>query len=386
MVLIVILLLIATAILSTTVLIYRKFWETGLAAYVHFSETAIVEGQKVFVKVVAENRKILPLPTLMIKFEMNRNIQCVDSPITSLTDKQYRNEFMSIMPYERVTRTIEAVGKKRGFYCIEDVGFVTTDILFRSLFNKREENDAVLYVYPERSKYVQNSEIFCQMTGEIITNRALWEDSMEFKGIRDYVPTDPMQKINWKASARTAELKVNQYYDSMSERLTIFLNVSQNEILKYYDLIEESIRMVRNFIETFVSKGVPVRVISNGIDCRNGQELSIREGAGLMHIDTCLKKLATLDIYNESREMADIIQEQMRREKSTEWKKEISVLISAEQTEKLEQAYSEYVGGQGKGNWLVPIHKIKYVQEEEKRRTSTHRIQTEYVIIEELEG
>ena len=386
MILIAILLLIATVILTITVMIYRKFWETGLTASVKFSDEAIVEGQHVFIKVIAENRKILPLPTLMIKFEMNRNVQCLDSSNTSITDKQYRNEFMSIMPYERVTRLIEAIGKKRGFYAIEDIGFVTTDILFRSLFNKREENGATLYVYPACSKYIQNSEIFCHMTGEIVTNRALWEDSMEFRGIRDYTQTDPMQKINWKASAKSGGLKVNQYHDSMSQRLTIFLNVSQKEILKYYDLIEESIRIVRNFIEAFVGQGIPVRIISNGIDPRSGQALHIREGAGMAHIDACLKKLAVMDIYGEVRDMSEIIRERKELEKSAEWEKDVSILISAERTKELEQTYAEYVGTKGRANWLIPIHKSKYLQEEEKRHQKSSAVRTEYIVVEELEG
>ena len=180
---------------------------------------------------------------------------------TSVTDRQYRNDWVAVMPYKRVTRSIEIIGTKRGYYNIEEVRLVTTDILFRERLNKTISNDTELYVYPSRSQFMRLPEIFCQMYGESLLNRQLQEDSMEFMGIRDYVQTDSMRKINWKATARTGSLKVNQYHDSISQRLTIFVNVSQTGILRYYDLIEESIRISRNFIEEFVQKEIEEMVV-----------------------------------------------------------------------------------------------------------------------------
>ena len=383
---------VALVFLSLTVRLYQKNWDKGLKAEVDFTEEAVEEGQQLAVKVKVENRKWLPLPTLMVKFEMDRNLLCKDGTQTSVTDKQYRNEFITIMPNERVTRMIPINATKRGFYSIDEWSFVTTDILFKSLFTRNEKNYTWLYVYPARSKYVADSEIFCQLSGECLANRMLWEDSMEFKGIRDYGQSDPMHKINWKATAKSGALKVNQYYDSTSERLTIFLNVTQSEILKYYDLVEESIRIVRNFIETFVTKGISVRVISNGVDKMTGKELYIREGAGLSHIDECLKQFSKMDIYSPRRNMESLMREEIEKGDSGANHSEISVLISAEQTPELAKTYQEYAGEKSNANWLIPIHrntKLYYdanVDEARKRGVGLHSIRTEYIVVEKLEG
>ena len=207
---------------------------------------------------------------------------------------------------------------------------------------------------------------------------------MEFMGIRDYVQTDSMRKINWKASARTGNLKVNQYHDSTSQRLTIFLNVSQSGILRYYDLIEESIRISRNFIEEFVQHGIPVRIISNGVDKVTGQELFIREGAGLSHIDACLKELAKLDISAPARSMVEVIREQNATEG------EVSLLISAEQNAELGEAYLNFAGEDGSANWLIPIHNSmkeyleEHVSAQTLRGSNGNLIYTEYLVMEEL--
>lgn len=384
--------MIAMLVLFLTVKLYQNNWDKGLRAEVQFTEHEVEEGQELAVKVVVENRKWLPLPTLMVKFEMDKSLLCIDGTNTSVTDKQYRNEFLTIMPNERLIRSIGITATKRGFYSIDEWNFVTTDILFKSLFVKSEKNYSLLYVYPARSKYVADSNIYCQLSGECLAQRMLWEDSMEFKGIRGYTQTDPMHKINWKATARTGELKVNQYHDSTSQRFTIFLNVTQSEILKYYDLVEESIRIVRNFVELFVAQGIAVRIISNGVDKMTGKELYIREGAGMSHIDECLKQLAKMDIYSPERNMETLIAEEISKGDCGANVSEISLLISAEQTTELSNIYQEYVGDAQNGNWIIPIHAntMQYYNENKdearKRGAFEQAVRTEYLVVETLKG
>ena len=369
-----------------TSFIYRKYWDYGLRASVSFAEKAIEEGEQFVLKETVENRKKLPLPTLVVKFEMDRNLRCLDKVGSSLTDKQYRNDAMSVMPYERVTRSIDVVGTKRGYYSIDEISYVTTDLLFQNIFTKTDSNKTLLYVYPARSRCVRLPEVICHMYGDYFEERMLWEDSLDFRGIRSYAPSDSMSKINWKASAKTGDLKVNQYHDSTNRRLTIFLNVSQKGILRYYDLIEESIRITRNFIEEFVAQGIPVRIISNGVDKQTKEEIYIREGAGDAHVEACLKQLARMDIYIDTRDMQELIQGEKMQER------EVSLLISAEQTEELANAYAEYAGNSGGAHWLIPIHLSEKnfleekIYEKAKRGIGQNQIQTEYLVLEEMEG
>ena len=118
------LLIVALLCLWVTKIFYEKFWDRGLTSEVVFSKCEVEEGQKLYLKEKVENRKWLPLPTLMVKFEMDRNIVCVDGAKTSITDRQYRNDWVAAMPYKRVTRSIEIIGTKRGYYNIEEIRLV----------------------------------------------------------------------------------------------------------------------------------------------------------------------------------------------------------------------------------------------------------------------
>lgn len=374
--------LVAGVFLALTVWIYAKYWDYGLTAKVIFEHKVVDEGDKLFLIEQIENCKILPLPTLLLKFEMDRELRCEDSMDTSITDKMYRTDSLSVMPYTRVTRRVGLRATKRGLYTIDEIRFVSSDILLHSHLVKPCLNRAKLYVYPSRSRFSDLTSICTRMYGESVSNTMFRQDSMDFYGIRDYVSTDSMRRINWKASARTGDLKVNQYQDSTSRRLTIFLNVSQSGVLKYYDLIEESIRVARNFIEEFVKLGIPVRIISNGTDKMSGEEIDILEGAGPAHVDTCLKKLARMNVMASVRSIAEKINEYKKRDIGCGG--EVSLLISAEETEEIARAYENYVSTGGSGNWIVPIH--SYMQKGIDTKSSFPVLHRDYLIMEELEG
>ncbi len=386
----IILALVALLCLTVTVRVYERFWDYGLSASVAFDREQIEEGQGVVLKEIVENNKILPLLMLSVKFRLERNIRYLNGENSRITDKQYRNDCVSVMPYQRVTRSFPAVGTGRGFYSVEEVNLVATDLLFRKILAKDVKNQTWLYVYPARSRLMGLPEIYRRMYGDCLTDSLQQEDPFAFKGIRDYTGTEPMRKVNWKASARTGTLKVNQYYDNSSRMLTIFLNVAQKGILKQDDLIEESIRVARSFLEWFVQRGIPIRMFSNGVDKVTGQELAIREGAGLSHIDACLKQLARLETHGPVRDMEELLLEQKRRNGQQDG--EISLLISAEQSAGLAGAYLDYAGADGKANWLIPIHismeryLMEHVGKEKLRGNSGNRIHIEYLVMEDKLG
>lgn len=369
--------------------VYGRFWLRGLSVEVKFDSAQINEGDVVQIREKIENRKLLPLPTLTVKFRLDREIAYVDSTNTSRTDKQYRNDCISVMPYQRVVRSFQAAGTKRGFYSVDELDVVAMDLLYRQILTANYDNHTWLYVYPARSTLPRLPEVVRRLYGEVITNRLLWEDPFEFKGIRDYTDSDPMRKINWKSTARTGSLKVNQFYDTSSPRLMVFLNVEQTGVLTYEDLVEESIRIVRNVLEEFIRKGVSVTIISNGVDKLTRQEIHLKEGVGLEHIDACLKQLARMDISGKVRGMDELIREKLAHAQKEQ--EAVSLLLSVERSEKLAQAYLEYAQASGNATWLLPIHEsmtdylAASVQENEVKRICGSKITTEYLVMERMQ-
>lgn len=48
--------------------------------------------------------------------------------------------------------------------------------------------------------------------------------SLNFYGIREYMPSDPMRSVNWKATAGKSEMMVNQYEHETYSEVTLFLD------------------------------------------------------------------------------------------------------------------------------------------------------------------
>ena len=86
--------------------IYSHYWEKGLSAELLFSRESAVEGEECLLLERVENRKLLPLPMLKVKFQVSRNLRFSDEGDGAVTDKYYRNDILSLGPRQRVTRKI----------------------------------------------------------------------------------------------------------------------------------------------------------------------------------------------------------------------------------------------------------------------------------------
>ena len=85
--------------------LYRKYWQKGVEVLLQFDREAVTAGEYVNLLEVIENRKYLPLPSLKVKFQCSRHLKFMDDTNSAVTDKYYRNDLFSVMPYKRITRS-----------------------------------------------------------------------------------------------------------------------------------------------------------------------------------------------------------------------------------------------------------------------------------------
>ena len=90
-------------------------------------------------------------------------------------------------------------------------------------------------MYPKPFSHPDFKRSLKQLNGEVLTKRHLLEDPFEYRGIRDYQPQDDLKSINWKATARTGDLKVNQKNYTSQKSVRIFVNLEDTGILKKED-------------------------------------------------------------------------------------------------------------------------------------------------------
>lgn len=343
----IILFLLTGILLSERILsgIYKAKWDDNLQIKVRFQDQVISEGAEGYVVEELENRKRIPIPLITIAFHMDKHIEYHESKSASVSDKSYRNDIMSIRGNQKLVRRFLVTYRKRGLYFIEDINVRSKTLLGSNYHLTNMTNQTQIYVYPSYSPRKEILTPFSRTLGEALQSRFLYEDPFEFKGIRDYTGVEPMRKINWRASAKTNSLKVNQYYDTTCRNVTVFLDIANQLVRQYDDLLEESIRIVRNYLEGFYHNHVPMTLITNALDCVEGSVLCFEEGLGAGYMEDCLKKLARIDLTKKTTPIMEYLQDKKAA------RDQLTILISIDSSKDLVKKFQSYLGNTS-GEWI----------------------------------
>ena len=332
--------------------IYQNNWKKGLSVSIRFKTQELFEGERGELQEIIRNGKRLPLPMLKVKFQTSRNLIFEDTGGSRATDRYYRNDVFQVGAGEQIARTIGFIGKKRGYYKIIAIDLVAADLFMTTeMTESQETEECYVYVYPKACLSRELSLSLQQLNGEILSKRHVIEDPFEYRGIREYKPFDDMKSINWKATARTGELKVNQKNYTALQTIRLFFNIEDTGILKKEDAVEASFRIVAGIAEKLLATGIRVSVYGNGVDCITGKRVEIPPGAGHGQMERIYKALSRIDAEKEPCPFTESFQEKVLQEREGT----ITVFVAPNAyedflllLEKLGAAGGEYV-------WFYPV-------------------------------
>lgn len=289
--------------------VYRRLWDKNLKVFISFSRSELSEGENGELIEVIENRKLFPLLALKVKFQTSRNLAFGDYAGSKTTDQFYRNEVFHIGGGEKITRKLSFKAQKRGYYEIKNIDLVGTDLFFSTEMMNSISSNCYLYVYP-KTFYSEEFQISLQkLNGEILVKRHLLEDPFEYRGVREYQPNDDIKSVNWKATARTGALKVNQKNYTAMQSIRIFLNTEDTLILKREREVEASMQIAMSLTSHFLSQNMKVSFYTNGRDILTGEAFRISGGAGLGQLETISKALARIDTQKPTLSFCELFAE-----------------------------------------------------------------------------
>ena len=224
-------------------LLYRRYWRSGLGVAVGFESRAAYEGDLAYLREEITNDKLLPLPALEVNLAMARALkfsgEAKDN--ASVSDQSYRRDIFSLFVRQKVIRRLPFLCEKRGFYEITKADVIGYDFFFRRSFHDDREFYTSMYVYPKLVDSRRIAFLSRAVSGMAVTKSRLFPDPFQFSGIRDYCPSDPMNQINWKASAKGQGLLVNQFDSSTNVRMKLILDTEDSGIIRRDKLTEEEI-------------------------------------------------------------------------------------------------------------------------------------------------
>ena len=303
MVILVMVLVVVGLILLQSV-VYHKFWRQGLSLSVRFSSKEAFEGDSMYLLQELANKKILPLPWILMRYQLSKHLIFDDSPAESGTLVKNQSALFSVMMYQSVRRKLRFVCGKRGFYRLRTVSVTCNNLLHTRRFMDYADCNSELTVFP---KILHDAEelqmIYKTLDAAMLSNSLINPDPFEFKGIREYSPTDPLRNVNFKASAVAQQLMVNIYAPTASKRLEIVLNVDHYTKYPNYELYEQAIRMAATVASRYIAEDVKVSFFTNGVDIYMGNQIKISGGNSSAHLHSILEGLARVDVFFRSVEM-----------------------------------------------------------------------------------
>ncbi|MGN0157668.1 MAG: DUF58 domain-containing protein [Brotaphodocola sp.] len=277
-------------------ILYQKFWMHGLVARIEFESLEIREGDQNVLREIVENRKMLPLPTLQVNLQVDRSLRFSSKSNVMVSDQVYRRDIFSLLPCQRIVRSLEFTGTHRGYFCCGQLELIGRDLFFDGPYVENLDSDAKLYVFPKAIN-MEPVEAACQeMLGEYFWKKKLYEDPYAFQGIRDYEDWDGFRQVNWKASARTGQLKVNIYENTALPKVLVILNLENDDIWTDELLAESVIRIGAALAEQWITLGIPAEIRTNGKDMLTGQYGRTEAGAGGNHLRTALQMLSRVQV------------------------------------------------------------------------------------------
>ena len=334
-------------------ILYRKLWDRGLSMKVEFTEKSAFEGDRSTLLEVVENRNFLPLVFLHAKFELGAGLVFENRENVSTSDMNYKNDIFSVLFYQRVRRRLPFTCAKRGYYYVNTADLVSTDLFYDQKMVGNYPQSTDFYVYPGAVDLSRFEEPFLKMVGEVTSRQFLYPDPFEFRGIRAYTLEDPLNTINWKASAKTGELMVNQFDSTVSRKLMIFLNVQDETVVEHHALHEESIRIAAALAAESLEKGLPVSFVCNGRDILNKEPAERIDALGKAQLEDIYRMLSRIDLKQKKESMKELVS---REAGNPDFREAGYILISSSQEKELMEAFSA-IGREASAIHLVPLYK-----------------------------
>jgi uncharacterized repeat protein (TIGR01451 family) len=199
-----------------------RSWITSLTASRECDRVEAEPGDTVSVKVEVKNRGLLPVPWVILE-DMLPAKALVENR-ARLRVKKKRMKIAMVGSRGATTLEYQVEFKMRGYYQIGPLVLEGGDLFGLHRRYHVGTLPHFVLVYPKVLPLEGYDLSSRRPVGEIRMTHRLFEDPTRIAGVRQYQPGDPLNRINWRATARTGELHSKVYEPSTIAGATILLD------------------------------------------------------------------------------------------------------------------------------------------------------------------
>ena len=183
----------------------------------HLKNDHLFFNEEIKTIIEVENNSFLPI--LWFKLE-----EYLPGKLTTL-EEQHLSYFKA---GEKKEWSFQLRAKKRGLYKIGPLKWEMGDFLGYQL-TKGQLEELEVYIYPKIMDLEELGLASRIPFGNSKWPQPIYKDPYRNAGIREYQPSDRLNKIHWKATAKTGELKSRKNESTVSIDTALVLNMSQKD-------------------------------------------------------------------------------------------------------------------------------------------------------------
>jgi uncharacterized protein (DUF58 family) len=287
--------------------IYRWFAMRGLSYSRTFNVPAAFPGETAEIVEVIENVKPLPLPWLRLESMIPASLRFASQSNLDIDEGEvYQNHksLFSLRPYTRITRRHSITCLRRGVFTLQSATMTCGDLFGMSVQTMQLKMNAAIYVYPALVPLSDIPLPAHSWQGDYTVRRWIVSDPFITAGVREYRPGDPMNRLNWKATARSGTMQIHREDFTANQRLMIYINFDLHEqmwgAVTDPEAIETAICYAASIANYALQQGMEVGFGCNGyfIDSDRGGKRPVRiePTAGSGQLYSLLTAMARLEI------------------------------------------------------------------------------------------
>ncbi|MCX7749396.1 MAG: DUF58 domain-containing protein [Clostridia bacterium] len=248
--------------------VYKKRVFKNLDYNRFFSASSVYAGENVEMVEIISNHKLLPVFWLRLESKISKYLEFEKQSNLNIEHQQYHRSLFSLMPYTKITRRHKIRCLKRGFYQLSSAAMTSGDPLGIHQVYKDISLSSELLVYP---KIISTDDIDLpthSWQGDLVVRRWIVDDPFMVSGVREYHYGDPLNRINWKATAKAGRLQVHNTDYTANTKLLVLLNIESTEdswdSLSDPDLAEKGISYASSIAYSAITKGIETGFGCNG--------------------------------------------------------------------------------------------------------------------------
>ena len=257
---------------------WRTAMEKNLTYSFEFSTDEVFVGEFLYLDQVVANNGDRPISFLKMETLLPPGLKVVLASEEAKGRDELVQSVQSVFilpPHGQVSRRWRIITETRGHYTAQTVQMhvISHDAIGMGTYSMRMEPTVSakdhLTVLPVAAEWITQMALAPSYTGERNTTKGLVQDPLSICGVREYQPTDPLNMVDWKQTARMGEMMVRMTDIQQNDSYHIVLNMQSIIIEPNYPeistpaYIEDCISLCASLLDSAIRRNIPVRLMAN---------------------------------------------------------------------------------------------------------------------------